>query len=230
MAVAATKARLVFGFNTFPLDALVFVKDSADAAQKRRLKRGYRVVDRRSDAQLVHLRGPLRRWRGGSYASLLLSNAVAPSLDVVSAAEDGMPMADGLTVSESWVRAPSRGPAWLASLALHVRLMAFMARLFDELCSGAGDGGGADEATAAGADEAAEEEAAAAAEEAGAGAGADPAWLHEVFSRLVNGRTWRGRWSTTSGAARWSACWRQRRSAVDTGRRRRSRRRRRRPA
>lgn len=50
--VAAVRERLVFGFNTFYGDLLSSVAKSDDLVKKR-LKKGYRVLDRKSDAYLL---------------------------------------------------------------------------------------------------------------------------------------------------------------------------------
>eukprot|EP00873_Tetraselmis_striata_P033794 jgi/Tetstr1/454058/TSEL_040977.t1 len=50
--VSAVRERLVYGFNTFYGDLLASLA-RADAMIKKRLKKGYRVLDRKSDAYLV---------------------------------------------------------------------------------------------------------------------------------------------------------------------------------
>lgn len=126
----STKSRLVFGFNTFFVEFLIFVKGSDDS-MKRRIKKAYRVIDRKSDSYLVWLSRAVAT-APEKYAKVLCDpeNSAADVLDSAT----GLQIAEGISVSEVWMKRESRSAGWLASLALHVRLLAFVARLFAELC------------------------------------------------------------------------------------------------
>ena len=135
VAQNATKARLVYGFNSFLVEFLVFAKASGDEALSKRLKKTHRVVDRRSDEHLV--------WLSRSIASapderfdVLLSDPSAPARDVLESCS-GLALAKGVSLSDSWMKTATRGDAWLASLALHARLLVFIAKMFGDLCASA---------------------------------------------------------------------------------------------
>ncbi len=134
LAVArnSTKARLVFGFNSFFVDFLMFVK-GADEAMMRRVKKNYRVVDRKCDAHLVWLSRALGT--SPEKYGAVLRTPESCGRDVVGAAM-GLSVAEGIALSESWIKEGSRSDGWMASLALQVRLLVFVARLFSELCEG----------------------------------------------------------------------------------------------
>ena len=134
----ATKSRLVFGFNSFLVDFLVFATAS-DEGLKKRLKKSYRVVDRKSDRHLVWMAKRLSGGEGGRFEGLL-SAPGAPAASVLAAAGN-IAIAEGVTLSESWMRTESRDAGWVASLAMHARLLAFVARLFAELCDSGDDPG-----------------------------------------------------------------------------------------
>lgn len=126
----STKSRLVFGFNSFFVDFLMFVKGS-DEAMKRRVKKNFRVIDRKCDAHLVWLSRSVDA--APEKYGAVLGNPGADGRAVIEAAA-GLSLAEGISVSEAWIKEGSRSDGWIASLALQVRLLVFVARLFSELC------------------------------------------------------------------------------------------------
>lgn len=110
----SAKERIVFGFNTFYSDFLSGLAKSSDA-MRRRLKKNYRVVDRKSDAYLIEF------WR-----SAKSSGALAAVFD------------EGASMSTPQVSAMSLAKALHGSDVPEsefpaVRLLCAVAWLFDEL-------------------------------------------------------------------------------------------------
>jgi hypothetical protein len=98
---------------------------------KRRLKKNYRVIDRKSDSFLVFLTNWIRK-SPAKYSALLSEPEAVP--DAVLDSCNGLMIAEGVSMSESWMKSESRSSAWKSTLTLHVQLLTFVARLFLELC------------------------------------------------------------------------------------------------
>jgi hypothetical protein len=138
VAQNATKARLVFGFNSFLVEFLVFAKASGDEALTKRLKKTHRVVDRMSDEHLVWLSRTIASAADSRYDKLL-SDPAAPVRELLDICS-GASLSKGVSLSEAWMKTATRGDDWVASLALHARLLVFIAKMFGDLCANANEG------------------------------------------------------------------------------------------